>query len=392
MRRGLHRARAVAGVEHLAEQTLQVDRLGRRPHDAAPLAADARLDRPEQARAPPGGGEDREQEEARRRLPARAGDADHLELPGRLAEEHVRRGRHRRARVADDDLRHGQVERALDDERDRSALHRLRREVVAVDARARHGEEERARADRASVVGEIAHLDRKAPEHLHRLERCDEALQIHSGRECTRAGSGYLIRRSGEPPGTGGRTRRSARTPEPRRGRRRSARAARRSSRARGGAAARPAPSRRRSRRTRPGCSRSAPASGRCPSCRRRRSRESRRARPCPDPRRRPAASSAAELSTPRERIRRLFGFTGTWPATWSTRCGWIHSPPFAIAAYTDASWIAVTETPCPIGTVPIVEPDHDGSRPGLSRGKSIPVRRPNPKRAIHFFRPLSPR
>ena len=51
VRRRLHRARAVAGVEHLAEQPLQVDRLGRRAHDAAPLAADPRLDRPEQARA-----------------------------------------------------------------------------------------------------------------------------------------------------------------------------------------------------------------------------------------------------------------------------------------------------------------------------------------------------
>ena len=58
---------------------------------------------------------------------------------------------------------------------------RLRREVVAVGPRARHGEEERAGADRARVVGEIAHLDRRAPEHLHRLERCDEALQVHRG-------------------------------------------------------------------------------------------------------------------------------------------------------------------------------------------------------------------
>ena len=54
---------------------------------------------------------------------------------------------------------------------------------------------------------------------------------------------------------------------------------------------------------------------------------------------------------------------------------------------------MAVTETPCPIGTVPIVDPDqYPGRMPRLSPGKSIPVRRPNPKRAIHFFRPLSPR
>ena len=187
MRGRLHRARAVARVEHLAEHALQVDRLGRRAHDAATLAADSRLDRPEQAGPASRGGEDREQEVARRGLAARAGDADHLELAGRLAEEDVRNRSHGGARVPDDDLRHRQIERALDDERNRPALHRLRREVVSVGTRARHGEEERARADRAGVVGEIAHLDRKAPEHLHRLERCDEALQLHTGRESIRA-------------------------------------------------------------------------------------------------------------------------------------------------------------------------------------------------------------
>ena len=35
----------------------------------------------------------------------------------------------------------------------------------------RDGEEERAGRDGTGVVGEIAHLDRGAPQHLHRLER-----------------------------------------------------------------------------------------------------------------------------------------------------------------------------------------------------------------------------
>jgi hypothetical protein len=116
-------------------------------------------------------GEDREQEEARRRLAARPRDADDLELAGRLAEEDVGRGRHRRARVGDDELRHRQVERPLHDEGDRAPLHRLRREVVAVGALTGNGEEETARRDRARVVRKIAHLDRMAPEHLRRLER-----------------------------------------------------------------------------------------------------------------------------------------------------------------------------------------------------------------------------
>jgi hypothetical protein len=44
---------------------------------------------------------------------------------------------------------------------------------------------------------------------------------------------------------------------------------------------------------------------------------------------------------------------------------------------------------PCPIGTLPIVEPDqYDGSSPGLSPGKSIPVFWPKPNCAIHFLSP----
>src|SRR5438309_8833696 len=88
----------------------------------------------------------------------------------------------------------------------------------------------------------------------------------------------------------------------------------------------------------------------------------------------------------------RVVGDGGFSPCTWSTRCGCTHTPRFAIAAYTDASWIAVTEMPCPIGTLPIVEPDqYDGSSPGLSPGKSMPVVSPKPNCLIHRFRRDSP-
>src|SRR4029077_6860678 len=61
-------------------------------------------------------------------------------------------------------------------------------------------------------------------------------------------------------------------------------------------------------------------------------------------------------------------------------------------AAYTEASWIAVTEMPWPIGTLPIVEPDqYEGSRPELSPGKSRPVFRPKPNWLIHRLRLASP-
>ena len=90
--------------------------------------------------------------------------------------------------------------------------------------------------------------------------------------------------------------------------------------------------------------------------------------------------------------MRRVFGAGGFSPCTWSTRCGCTHTPLFAIAAYTDASWIAVTEMPCPIGTLPIVEPDqYDGSRPGLSPGKSMPGRARRSRTLDPLLRRVSP-
>ena len=81
VRRRLHARAAVAGVEHLPELALQVDRLGRRAHGRPPLAADAALDRPEQPGPPAGRGEDRVEQERRRRLAVRAGDAGDLRAP-----------------------------------------------------------------------------------------------------------------------------------------------------------------------------------------------------------------------------------------------------------------------------------------------------------------------
>src|SRR5919205_2859140 len=72
-------------------------------------------------------------------------------------------------------------------------------------------------------------------------------------------------------------------------------------------------------------------------------------------------------------------------PRVRATGCGRTHTPRFAIAAYAEAICIGVTAIPWPIGTFPIVEPDqYEGRIPALSPGKSTPVGRPKPKRAIH--------
>ena len=111
MRRGFERDAAVAGVEHLAERALEVDRLGRRADDRAHLAADAALHRAEQAGTLPILVEDRPEQVRGRRLSVRARDPRHGELLRRLAEEQVGRDRHRHARFVDDELRHRLVRR-----------------------------------------------------------------------------------------------------------------------------------------------------------------------------------------------------------------------------------------------------------------------------------------
>ncbi len=68
--------------------------------------------------------------------------------------------------------------------------------------------------------------------------------------------------------------------------------------------------------------------------------------------------------------------------------------PRFAIAAYAAAICTGVTAMPWPIGTLPIVDPDHlSGGRtiPGLSPGKSMPVVRPKPKREIQEDKRVRP-
>ena len=117
MRRRLHGDAQVAGVEHLAEQSLEVDRLGRRVRGGPRPPSDEPLHCAHEARRAAGRGEDRAEEERRRRLAVRAGHTGHLERTGRLAEEDVRCNGHRDPRVLDQQLGNVELEWALDDQR-----------------------------------------------------------------------------------------------------------------------------------------------------------------------------------------------------------------------------------------------------------------------------------
>ena len=183
VRRRLHRAAPVAGVEHLPEETLEVDRLGGRPRRRPPLAVDAGLDRPEQTGPPAGGGEHRVEQERRRGLPVRPGDADDGELS-----RSARRRTHRRQPPS----QRARRARRPAARRGRAAARRRAptapfatasgREVVTVDALPGDAEEERAGLDHPGVVGQVAHLALDAPDDVRRRERGDQPCEVHDGR------------------------------------------------------------------------------------------------------------------------------------------------------------------------------------------------------------------
>ena len=182
VRGGLHRTAPVAGIEHLAVRALEIDGLRRRADDPAPLAADPHLDGAEQAGTAAGSGEDRVEQERRRRLPVRPGDGGDFQLACRPAEERVGGERHRSARVADDQLRHRKVERTLDDESGRAGGNRVGGEIVAVRPLTRDADEERPRRDGAGVVGEVGDLNRRGVDRLGRADGPAEGFEIDGRR------------------------------------------------------------------------------------------------------------------------------------------------------------------------------------------------------------------
>jgi hypothetical protein len=177
--RSLDRRAPVARADHLPEEPLEVDRLGRREGRGSLLAADDPAHGAHEPGHAPRVFEHGVEQERRRRLAVRPRDACDLELARRLAEEGVRGDGHRCACVRDDELGHDDVELALDDERDRALLERLPREVVPVDRAASNAEEERACLDGARVVREVGDLRRSGSGHLAGRERPDESLELH---------------------------------------------------------------------------------------------------------------------------------------------------------------------------------------------------------------------
>ena len=179
VRRGFDGDALVARVEHLAKETLQIDRLGSRVRRRPSRPTDDPLDRPDEPGRAAGCLEHGPEQKGRRRLAVRARDPGDLERSRRLAEEEVGRDRHRHARIVDEKLRDVDLERLLDDERGCAGGDRRLREVMPVRARARNAEECRPRRDAVGAVGEVGDLDGSAGADLARREHARQVVEVH---------------------------------------------------------------------------------------------------------------------------------------------------------------------------------------------------------------------
>jgi hypothetical protein len=193
VRGDLHRHGSVAFRQHPREKCLQIDRFRRRPLDRFLRAADDRRDRAEQPGLDPGGLEQLADQERRRRLAVRAGDADDAQRGCRVAVKARGGGAHRGAHVVDHDLGNAEVERALDDQRGGAAGNRVGSEVVPVGLEARDTEKERPRSDARARVGQAGDLDlRGAIPH--------QIAEIHGRRMLPRGSEGERGAQSGGMP------------------------------------------------------------------------------------------------------------------------------------------------------------------------------------------------
>ena len=127
VRGDLHRAGAVAAVDHPAEGLLQLDRLRRRALDLLVHTAHDPLDGAQQPGLDALALEDVADQEGGRGLAVGAGDPGDAQLGGGIAVEADRGVRHRRAGIADLDLDHVRVEleRTLDDDGRGTGLDRV---------------------------------------------------------------------------------------------------------------------------------------------------------------------------------------------------------------------------------------------------------------------------
>ena len=178
VRAGLDDGPVIAGGDHRREVRLELGRLrgGRSLRVAQRAAADDHLDRAQQAGRLAGRLEHGPHEVGRRRLAVGARDAHHAQRPGGMLEPPRRRGRERRPRRVDEELRHTEARQGpFDDQRTGAVGDRLGGEFVAVRHAPGERHEDLPGRDPPRVTGDPAH----GPPRERRCPR--RALEAHHG-------------------------------------------------------------------------------------------------------------------------------------------------------------------------------------------------------------------
>ena len=168
MGRGLDHGTVIARGHHLRQELLELKRLGGRgPRQVvAQLIADLDVHRAKQSRPMAPGTQQLRAEGRDSGLPVGARHPDRRQCAARLAEPQVRGVRQRVAAIGDDELRDVHVRHlVLDHHGGRPRLDGGGCEPVTVGVLPRHCEEEGPIRDAARVVGQLANLADRQPDH-----------------------------------------------------------------------------------------------------------------------------------------------------------------------------------------------------------------------------------
>jgi hypothetical protein len=181
VRADLEGAGAVAGIQHLPEHALQVQRLRGGEHDGVIDAADAVHHRAQQRALLTRRGHDAGHEVCGGGLAVGPGDAHHAQLARRLAVPARPHEGHGEAHGRHDHLGHRDAGGPFADHGGRARGHSAGREVVPVEGEPGHTKEKRAVGDVTRVVGEATDVGGRIATHGGAFDPLDQLGKLHRG-------------------------------------------------------------------------------------------------------------------------------------------------------------------------------------------------------------------
>ena len=179
VRAHLHRDGVDGRAVHPGQQLLELGRLGGRELERLLDPVDPGTGGPDDPDRLAGGACDGLEQVGRRGLAVRPGHPEHAHRVGRVAVEASRERPERPAHLRHPRLGDRDLERAVDEQRHRAALHRRGRVVVAVGDRAANAAEQGTSGRAATVVHDVGDVDLRVPGQLEQVDGVEEVVQAH---------------------------------------------------------------------------------------------------------------------------------------------------------------------------------------------------------------------